>query len=352
MSVRRAKDFLARVSTDQATTDRARDAHEAALLAVAQQQGFDISAEDLRAARRPPRRGAVAARVREGRGRSRRAVHGPRLPDFYILGAQKSGTTWLHAMLDQHPDVFLPHRKELHFFNRRRNYERGIDWYASHFDDAPHRAVVGEATPDYLWASDHRAAEWSGRQHDTSWNYCMPERIAAWSGPRIRFVVLLREPVARAVSGFFHHVRAGGHLDEDAPFLDNARTWGIAHMGFYAAHLARFREVFDPEQFLVLLFEEVMQQPAVSLDRVCDHLGIDRLRLPDRVLRERVHGGTKHRDGDGVYYFDEQHTKVAITPQDLEELRRVYEPENRRLEDLLDRDVSVWRSAEMTAVRP
>lgn len=50
MSVQRAKDFLVKVSTDPATADKAREAHEAALLSVARQEGFDLSAEDLRAA--------------------------------------------------------------------------------------------------------------------------------------------------------------------------------------------------------------------------------------------------------------------------------------------------------------
>jgi predicted ribosomally synthesized peptide with nif11-like leader len=50
MSVQQAKDFLVKVSTDRATADKAREAHEAALLSVAQQEGFDISAEDLQAA--------------------------------------------------------------------------------------------------------------------------------------------------------------------------------------------------------------------------------------------------------------------------------------------------------------
>lgn len=50
MSVQQAKDFLVKVSTDTATADKARDAHEAALLSVAQQEGFTFSAEDLRAA--------------------------------------------------------------------------------------------------------------------------------------------------------------------------------------------------------------------------------------------------------------------------------------------------------------
>lgn len=268
------------------------------------------------------------------------------MPDFYILGAQKSGTTWLHVMLDRHPDVFLPNPKELHFFSQRGNYRRGADWYTHHFDGASRDALVGEATPEYLWASDHLADAWSGHPHDTSWQYRLPERIAAWSGPRTRFVVLLREPVARAVSAFYHHLRVGGRLDEDAPFLDNARTWGIAHMGLYAAHLTRYWEVLDPTQFLVLLFEEVMQRPSSSLDRVYAHLGIDRVRLPDGLLRARVHAGTKYRDDDGVHYFDEQQTRVAITPQDLDELRHLYEPENRRLEQLLGRDASAWASTE------
>ena len=68
-------------------------------------------------------------------------------PDFIIIGAQKSGTTWLVDMLRDHEGVFIP-RDEVHFFNG--HFDKGIDWYASHFNEASKNQCIGEKTPDYL----------------------------------------------------------------------------------------------------------------------------------------------------------------------------------------------------------
>lgn len=271
------------------------------------------------------------------------APTGPRLPGFLIIGAQKAGTTWMHEMLGEHPDVFMPTPKELHFFDQRRNYDQGIEWYASHYADAPAGAVLGEATPNYLWASDHRRREWAKKHFDAGWKHSIPERVHARLGGDIPLLVMLREPVARAISGFYHHVRVEDRLRPDKPFAWNAATWGIAHMGFYAAHLERWYEVYPRDRFLVLLFEEVMADKQSALDQVTDHIGLSRLSLPPERLDERVHGGTKHKGEDGQYYYDAECTDLAISHEDLQMLRELYEPENERLADLLGRDLDVWR---------
>ena len=59
---------------------------------------------------------------------------GGRLPDFLGLGVQKGGTTSLHCLLDQHPQVFLPPVKEVHYFSL--NFASGEAWYRSQFADA------------------------------------------------------------------------------------------------------------------------------------------------------------------------------------------------------------------------
>jgi len=74
------------------------------------------------------------------------------LPNFLIIGAQKSGTTWLARILKQHPEIFV-YGKEIHFFDRQQNFDKGIDWYKGHFEEIPHKQFVGEKTPDYLWAN-------------------------------------------------------------------------------------------------------------------------------------------------------------------------------------------------------
>ena len=76
-----------------------------------------------------------------------------RLPDFVIIGAQKSGTTWLGARLAEQPAIFLPRPFEVHFFDRNDNYAKGRDWYSGHFSAAPADTLVGEKTPDYFWAT-------------------------------------------------------------------------------------------------------------------------------------------------------------------------------------------------------
>jgi len=75
-----------------------------------------------------------------------------KLPSFLCIGAQKAGTTWLHNMLRQHPELFLPETKELSFFDLKSNFEgRGTSWYRSNFAAADDNQLIGEVTPGYLW---------------------------------------------------------------------------------------------------------------------------------------------------------------------------------------------------------
>src|SRR5262249_40448697 len=73
-------------------------------------------------------------------------------PNFIIIGAQKSGTTWLARHLRNHPEVFLV-RGEIHFFDKDFNFARGRDWYESQFAAATTHRAIGEKTPEYLWAN-------------------------------------------------------------------------------------------------------------------------------------------------------------------------------------------------------
>ncbi len=73
-------------------------------------------------------------------------------PTFLVLGAQKAGTTWIADMLRQHYQMCMPEKKEVHFFNKKTNYRKGLDWYKQHFEMCG-EPVRGEATPNYLWTS-------------------------------------------------------------------------------------------------------------------------------------------------------------------------------------------------------
>lgn len=275
-------------------------------------------------------------------------------PTFLIIGAQKAGTSWLHRQLDAHPAVFVTRRKELQHFSNRANHARGLDTYLAHFAEAGvrHRAR-GESTPNYLWTDiGHETAYGGAHADDPAFRAGTPARIAAELGTDLRLVVLLRDPVDRAISAFYHHLRArgGGRIDPDAPFSENARRYGIVTMGMYAAHLTRWLEHFPSERFLVVIQEEMQRNPVEAIGAVQHHLGVRR-RIPDGLER-RIHTGEKFAGDDGWWYFDDQRRNAAITPDDTAWLDEVFAPDVARLEHLLGRQLILWPTVQRTRGLP
>lgn len=275
-------------------------------------------------------------------------------PDFLIIGAQKAGTTWLATMLNQHPAVFLP-SGEVHFFDKEWNYEKGLDWYRAQFDGFDRASVVGEKTPDYLWA-DAKGAE--GHLPGV-------HRHIHRAYPDILLVAVLRDPVARAISAANHIIHSGRISPtcglDDLLFGDHARfaaRHGVIDKGFYARHLEAYLELFDESQLLVLIFEEdVVRDPAMGLARCCRFLGVDdahpfrRMREKQNVTRKSwlrlaldhyappLRGRTWRLDRWLAPY------KVRASAETRRRLARTYAAENERLFALLGRRVNAWERA-------
>ena len=196
------------------------------------------------------------------------------LPDFLILGAQKAGTTALYAYLRWHPAITGPSWKEVSFFDR--HYGRGVRWYRGHFPLRPRGRLVGEASPGYLF---HPLA---------------PERVRE-TVPGARLIVLLRDPVDRALSHYHHEVGLGRERlsFEDALAAEEERTrgeeermvrepsyfshpwWDYTYVarGRYAEQLERWFAVFGREQLLVVASEELAADPQAAYGRVLAFLG-------------------------------------------------------------------------------
>ncbi len=198
------------------------------------------------------------------------------LPDFLIIGAQKAGTTALYSYLRRHPHIIGPSWKEVSFFDR--HYARGAAWYRGNFPNAlrARRALVGEASPSYLF---HPLA---------------PERVAALV-PHARLIVLLRDPVDRALSHYQYEVALGREAlsFEDAVAREEERThgevermlqdsayfsaawWNYTYVarGRYAEQLERWFAAFPRERLLILPSEELADEPAAAYARVLEFLG-------------------------------------------------------------------------------
>jgi hypothetical protein len=192
------------------------------------------------------------------------------LPSFLVIGAQKGGTTSLYEYLLGSPDVRPARRKEIHFFETDAQWAKGSNWYRTHFDFLRANEITGEATPSLLL--DPRAP---ARCHETV--------------PECRLIVLLREPVARAESHYWHNVRRGREpltfaeaveREPDrlaaAPLMSgDHKSWSYLARGRYAEQLARWLERFPREQLLVLESERFFRDPAAVVREVAAWLGVD-----------------------------------------------------------------------------
>jgi len=173
--------------------------------------------------------------------------------DFVGVGAQRSGTSWLHACLYEHPAICAP-IKELHFFSRERNYERGLDWYVGHFDRCPPGTLRGEFSTSYLYA-----AEAAGRIR------------AAF--PATRILMSLRNPVDRAYSQYRNAIVAG-EIAKGTAFADYARADpSVVGQGLYHEQVRRYLDVFD--SVLVLVLEDAERDRAAFVSGVYGFLGVD-----------------------------------------------------------------------------
>ncbi len=190
--------------------------------------------------------------------------------DYLIIGAQKSGTTSLYHYLIEHPDIAPATAKELQFFSL--HFDRGLDWYQSQF---PNAGVKGEASPYYLY------------------HPLVPARVYQ-SYPQVKLIVLLRDPVKRAISQYYHEVRWGfeslglveaiaaepqrlqGEIEKlhaDPLYHSfNHRHYSYLDRGIYIDQLMRWRQYFPAQQILILAAEEFYAHPAKTLNQVYEFL--------------------------------------------------------------------------------
>ncbi len=301
------------------------------------------------------------------------------LPDFFIAGHQKCGTTALHEMLRRHPQLFLPERKEPSYFVPdilRKPLSR--EEYVALFEPAAPGQRTGEATPTYLWS--HTA----------------PARIAR-EIPGAKIIAILREPAEFLRSLHLQFVRMGVETEKDfrkAIELDPERAAGrkiprnsprpeflpySEHLR-YEEQLARYRALFPAEQILVLIYEEYRADNETALRRIFDFLEVDRIELPSlranqtsssvrspRVqeltrslalgrgvagkLKPAIKAATSPALRKRALALQKQAQRQEVPPPDPElmsSIRRSYRDDVVALGDYLDRDLlGLWGYAEL-----
>jgi hypothetical protein len=256
---------------------------------------------------------------------------GGALPDFVVIGTMRGGTTNFYGVLTKHPHIKRAAAKELHFFDKRERFERGIEWYRGCFPPPQRkdgqRTITGEASPMYLFHPK------------------VPERMAR-AVPQTRLIVLLRNPVDRAYSHY--HLQAGRGFrtgsfketvedelawlnegknslsaQEHRPEAGRGSRYDQLARGIYVDQLVRWRQFFDEEQMLVLKSEDFYRHTADTLKQVQHFLG-----LPYREIDLTPREASRKKRA----------SYEPMTPATREQLEAFFEPHNRRLYDLLGRD--------------
>lgn len=185
----------------------------------------------------------------------------------FLIGAQKSGTTWLASLLEQSPDICVSDPKEPQFFTRQ--FEKGEDFYRACFarPDAPVRL---DASTTYSFL---RPAHAMNDPDAPGLLDPVPQRIAEWA-PDARFIYVLRDPVGRAASAYRHVMRMQPAPKEPVSLLDclHERPM-LALASRYADQIERYFAVFPRDRFLFLDFRDLTADPAGTVRKVCDFLG-------------------------------------------------------------------------------
>lgn len=174
-------------------------------------------------------------------------------PDTYLIGAQKAGTTTLAYLLDQHPRISVSQPKETHFFTH--NWDKGLEWYGTRFPEAsPNHALV-DASTSYSMASLRSGAggDLRGSALDN-----VPERVNSIN-PDAKFIYLLRDPVERSYSGYWHSVRTGRESRDFGKVLSQNNAY--LDVSDYSGQLSLWLEYFPLESFLFVLFEDMKESP-------------------------------------------------------------------------------------------
>jgi len=240
--------------------------------------------------------------------------------DFVICGTQKGGTTALHAYLEEHPDICMADKKEIHFFDNEEHFSNGKPDYSKYhvwFSPKKSHNLLGEATPIYMY-----------------WNES-PRRIWEYN-PNMKLIVVLRNPIERAHS---HWNMERSKNAEHLSFLEAIKTeqercrvalpqqhrvYSYIDRGFYMEQLRRVWSYFTKNRVLVMKIEDLKGAPEQTLNRVSEFLEVRRF---TNVVSKNVHS---------------RPYVTSMSEKEREYLRAIFEPEIKELETELNWNCRNW----------
>ncbi|MBD3345948.1 MAG: hypothetical protein GF401_12870 [Chitinivibrionales bacterium] len=282
--------------------------------------------------------------------------------DFVYIGAPRAGSTWLAAALSEHPQIWIPHNKELHFFNRYSlyptyfSYPKGIDYYRQYFVKAPENALLGDISPLYYFDSD------------------TAQRIVRHF-PEVKIIALLRNPADVAFSVYlkrktqeFRKPTFEQELKRDKRFID---------LGYYFRQLKPYFDYFPRENIGIWIYEHFFDNQEESIKNVYHFLGVDYRFVPGVIgkkinaakdpgpkikialnglailllntpvlfpIKNMLHKLKINKTNYSVSPGQRKPPKERLSEETRRYLMKNYEPDISHLEKLLNIDLGIWRA--------
>lgn len=277
-----------------------------------------------------------------------------KLPKFIICGAMKSGTTSLHSYLSQHPEIFMPEGRaqETHYFDDPKNYAKGLDWYKDCFKEGKEKQLIGQTSPLYMYLD------------------YVPERIYRLL-PEIKLLFILRNPVDRAYSHYWHEWKKNrefktferalnleGKRLESGNFSD-LRNYSYFSRGYYFEQISKYLQFFDKGQIKVVIFEELKSDLQKNISECYRFLNVDEHFLPQSMgienatllpkfrLLKKILSSNRFSENIGFLNdIDKKYNRKNHYPR-LDEgvrqsLEKMYLSDIKNLELLIGKNLKIW----------
>jgi len=215
------------------------------------------------------------------------------LPTFITVGAEKCGTTALHAQLNNHPQIFMSNPKEPSYFassdqkfinqemrDLNHNYINNLEQYKSIFSEVNDEIAIGESSPCYLY-SDSAAK--------------MIKSVI----PDVKIIIILRNPVLRAYSQFVFNQMRGWEarniefqsaIDIETSRIKNNSMWAFHYLarGMYFRQVEKYLEIFGDSNVKVILYDDYVERPDKTLDEIHSFIGVEKFNYTNSAEKHNV----------------------------------------------------------------
>lgn len=281
-------------------------------------------------------------------------------PNFFVVGAPKSATSSLYRYLRQHPDIFLPRIKEPHYFSYpevsdtyyRVPFITNENEYLKLYEDMQDQKVAGDTSPSYLF---YRVAA---------------QRIKRFA-PNAQAIIILRNPVERAISHYQMDVRRGIQREALSTFLKKTESNRLCfkeyiEIGMYYEQVKNYLEKFGQGRVLVLLFDELSESLVRTLEKIYRFLGVKTCFVPDLSARYNTHKMLKYKFMRTINKNQLVMVVAQLLPDVMKEylkgrliitekpafreekkqLREIYVEDIQKLSKLLNIDLGIWLKIE------